>query len=68
MGNEDESKEVKRIVVKGYMRPDGTSYYVVIPKEIRDVFGLKGGEYFVIKAKKEKQKISLILVEFSNEE
>jgi len=67
-GEGGESKETKRIVVKGYMRPDGTSYYVVIPKEVREIFNLKGGEYFVMKAKKEKQKISLKLVEFSNEE
>jgi AbrB family looped-hinge helix DNA binding protein len=66
MGKETE-KPMKRIVVKGYMRPDGTSYYVVIPKEIRELFGLKGGEYFVMNAKKEKQKISMMLIEFSEE-
>jgi AbrB family looped-hinge helix DNA binding protein len=50
------------------MRPDGTSYYVAIPKEIRDLFDLKGGEYFVMKAKKERQKITLRLVEFPDED
>lgn len=74
MDNEEkENKEIKneekekRILVKGYLRPDGTSYYVSIPKEIRETLNLKGGEYFVVKAKPEKKKISLSLVEFSNE-
>ena len=62
-----EEKSIKRVVVKGYLRPDGTSYFVSIPKEIREILGLKGGEYFVIKAKPEKKKISLKLIEFSNE-
>lgn len=62
-----EEKEIKRVVVKGYLRPDGTSYYVSIPKEIREILNLKGGEYFVIKARPEKKKISLKLVEFSDE-
>ena len=65
--NPKEEKSIKRVVVKGYLRPNGTSYFVSIPKEIREVLGLKGGEYFVIKAKPEKKKISLKLVEFSNE-
>ena len=65
--NIKEKKQIKRVIVKGYLRPDGTSYYVSIPKEIRDTLGLKGGEYFVVKAKPEKNKISLKLVEFSNE-
>jgi AbrB family looped-hinge helix DNA binding protein len=38
------------MLVKGYMRPDGTSYYVVIPKEIRTTLDLKGGEHFIMKA------------------
>jgi Holliday junction resolvase len=63
----DKGKNLRRVVVKGYMRPDGTSYYVSIPREIRDVFGLKGGEYFVMEAKKEKQKISLKIVKFSDD-
>ncbi|MDD1678960.1 MAG: AbrB/MazE/SpoVT family DNA-binding domain-containing protein [Methanomicrobiales archaeon] len=60
-------QQIKRIIVKGYLRPDGTSYYVSIPKEIRDSLGLKGGEYFVVKAEPENKKISLKLVEFSKE-
>jgi len=60
--------EIKNLVVKGYMRPDGTSYYVAIPKEIRELLGLTGGEYFALKAKKEDKKISLKLVEFPDEE
>ncbi|OPY81641.1 MAG: hypothetical protein A4E65_01092 [Syntrophorhabdus sp. PtaU1.Bin153] len=65
---ETEKKESKVVLVKGYLRPDGTSYYVSIPKEIREMLNLKGGEYFVMKAKPEKKKISLKLVEFSDEE
>ncbi|MGZ5539526.1 MAG: hypothetical protein ACXW02_04480 [Halobacteriota archaeon] len=33
MHNEDKKAEHQRVLVKGYMRPDGTSYYVVIPKK-----------------------------------
>ena len=65
---EKEKTKHPRIVVKGYMRPDGTSYYVVIPKEVRELFKLKGGEYFVMKAKPEKNEIELKLAEFLNEE
>ena len=67
---EKESKKVDRprVVVKGYMRPDGTSYYVVIPKEIRELFQLKGGEYFVMKAKPEKHEIELKMATLSEEE
>lgn len=61
-----EEKKIKRIIIKGYLRPDGT-YYVSIPKEVREILSLKGGEYFVVKAKPEKKKISLKLVEFSDE-
>ena len=59
----------KKVLVKGYMRPDGTSYYVTIPKEIRDFLDLKGGEYFLMRAKikGEKQKISMKIVEFTEE-
>jgi len=67
MGKE-EKREKPRIVVKGYLRPDGTSYYVSIPKEVRDALDLKGGEYFLMKADKEERKISLKLVEFAEEE
>ena len=57
----------EQVVVKGYMRPDGTSYYVVIPKEIRELFGLKGGEYFVMKAKPEEREIVLKVARFIEE-
>jgi len=62
-----EEKKGKRIVVKGYLRPDGTSYYVSIPKDIRDRLNLRGGEYFVIRAKPEKNKITLKLIEILDE-
>ena len=60
-------KRREQVVVKGYMRPDGTSYYVVIPKEIRELFGLKGGEYFVMKAKPEEREIVLKVARFIEE-
>ena len=66
MGSKEE-KEIERIIVKGYMRPDGTSYYVVIPKEVREVLGLKGGEHFSMKAEPEKREIKLKLVRFVEE-
>ena len=62
-----EGKRRERVIVKGYMRPDGTSYYVVIPKEIREMLGLKGGEYFVMKANKEKREIELKVARFVEE-
>jgi len=67
--NEEEVSEKRRerVIVKGYMRPDGTSYYVVIPKEIRELLGLKGGEYFVMKAKPEKREIELKVAKFVEE-
>lgn len=58
-------KYSKMVLVKGYLRPDGTSYYVSIPKEIRDSLNLKGGEYFVMRAKKEKKRISMKIVELA---
>lgn len=61
-------KRHERVVVKGYMRPDGTSYHVVIPKEVRELLGLKGGEYFLMKAKPEKGKVELRIVKFFEEE
>ena len=66
----EEKEKVKhaRIVIKGYMRPDGMSYYVVIPKAIRELLALKGGEYFLMKARPEDGVIKLKLVEFSEEE
>jgi len=65
---EKEESEHQRVLVKGYMRPDGTSYYVVIPKKIRELFNLDGGEYFLMRAKPEKGIILLKLVEFADEE
>ncbi|HEX9262662.1 MAG TPA: AbrB/MazE/SpoVT family DNA-binding domain-containing protein [Candidatus Bathyarchaeia archaeon] len=62
-----EGKPKERVIVKGYMRPDGTSYYVVIPKAIREMFELKGGEYFLIRAKPGKSKIELKIAKFVEE-
>jgi len=56
------------VLVKGYMRPDGTSYYVVIPKEIRTTLNLKGGEYFIMKVVPEKRGLKLKVVELADEE
>lgn len=64
---DSEERHHERVIVKGYMRPDGTSYYVVIPKEIRELFGLKGGEYFMIKPMPEKGKIILKVAKFVEE-
>lgn len=68
MAEEERQPERQRVLVKGYMRPDGTSSYVVIPKKIRELFDLSGGEYFIMKAKPEKRMILLKLVEFADEE
>ncbi len=68
MSYKDDKPEHPRVLVKGYMRPDGSSYYVVIPKKLRELFNLKGGEYFMMKAKPEKGTIRLKLVEFADEE
>ncbi len=68
MSYKDDKPEHPRVLVKGYMRPDGSSYYVVIPKKLRELFNLKGGEYFMMKAKPEKGTIKLKLVEFADEE
>ena len=65
--NNKEEKKGKKTVVKGYLRPDGTSYYVSIPKDIRDSLNLKGGEYFVIRAKPDMNKITLKLIEIAEE-
>ena len=67
MSDEEPKPEPHYILVKGYMRPDGSSYYVVIPKKIRETFGLNGGEYFIMKAKPEKGKVILKLVKFEEE-
>lgn len=48
-----------QVLVKGYMRPDKTSYTVVIPKEIRDEFKLKGSEYFIMLSRPELDRIIL---------
>jgi AbrB family looped-hinge helix DNA binding protein len=61
-------KHPERVIVKGYMRPDGTSYYVAIPKEVRELFGLKGGEYFLIRAKPWKNEIKLKIAKFVEEQ
>lgn len=60
-------KKKGRIIVKGYMRPDGTSYYVVIPKPVRELLGLKGGEYFLMKAEADDREIELKLVDFAED-
>jgi AbrB family looped-hinge helix DNA binding protein len=54
----------KRILVKGYMRPDKTSYYVVIPKPVRELLDLEGGEYFQMKVDAKDREIKLKLVYF----
>ncbi len=68
MSDKESKPEHPRVLVKGYLRPDGSSYYVVIPKKLRELFNLKGGEYFMMKAKPEKGTIKLKLVEFVDEE
>ena len=50
------------------MRPDKTSYYVVIPKPIRELLNLTGGEYFLMKAEADDREIELKLVDFSVDE
>ncbi len=57
-----------RIIVKGYMRPDGSSYHVVIPKQIREMMNLEGGEYFLMAASPRRDEIHLKKVEFFEEE
>ncbi len=71
MGIRHHCREVgttKRVIVKGYMRPDKTSYYVVIPKEIREMFKLEGGEYFIMRAEPWANKINLKIAKFIDEE
>ena len=60
-------KRKNRILVKGYMRPDGTSYYVAIPKPIRELLGLEGGEYFIMKADAKDGEIELKLVDLKED-
>lgn len=62
-----QKKRKKRILVKGYMRPDGTSYYVAIPKPVRELLGLEGGEYFLMKADAKDGEIELKLVDFEED-
>jgi hypothetical protein len=50
------------------MRPNDTSYYVVIPKEIWPIPNLKGDEYFIMKAVPEIGMVKLKMVYFSDEE
>ncbi|MFX1300028.1 MAG: AbrB/MazE/SpoVT family DNA-binding domain-containing protein [Promethearchaeota archaeon] len=57
-----------RIIVKGYMRPDGSSYHVVIPKQIREMMKLEGGEYFLMTANPMRDEIRLKKVEIFEEE
>jgi bifunctional DNA-binding transcriptional regulator/antitoxin component of YhaV-PrlF toxin-antitoxin module len=57
-----------RILVKGYMRPDGSSYHVVIPKKIREMMGLEGGEYFLMAASTRRDEIRMKKVELFEEE
>ena len=64
---EGPDKHPERVIVKGYMRPDKTSYYVVIPKEIRELFELKGGEYFIMRAHPWANEIKLKLAKFAEE-
>jgi AbrB family looped-hinge helix DNA binding protein len=67
MGDHKEPKKKQPLLVKGYMRPDGTSYYVVIPKDVRELLGLKGGEYFSMKAKPEEGEIELKMLKLTEE-
>jgi hypothetical protein len=39
-------KRKERVIVKGNMRSDKVSYYIVILKLVRELLCLKGGEYF----------------------
>lgn len=57
-----------RVLVKGYMRPDGSTYHVVIPKQIREQMQLTGGEYFLMSAIPHRGKIFLRKVELSEED
>ena len=69
MGNTGTGKVKKRmrgVVVKGYLRPDGT-YYTSIPKRIREALDLKGGELFLLKVKPEERKISATIIDIPGE-
>ena len=60
-------KSTKGVVVKGYLRPDGT-YYTSIPKQIREALDLKGGELFLLKVKPEERKISATIIDIPGED
>jgi len=62
-----EEKDIKGIVIKGYLRPDGT-YYITIPKPIREALNLRGGELFLIKVKPEERKISARIIDLPDDE
>ena len=64
----DRKRKRVRIIVKGYMRPDGSSYHVVIPKKIREMMELEGGEYFLMAASPRRDEIRLRRVDFFNDE
>lgn len=53
-----EGQNVKdvRIMIKGYKRPDGT-YYISVPKMIRDMLELDGREYFLVSVRPDRQQI-----------
>lgn len=59
----------KPLLVKLSMNEDKTSYYITIPKEVRNFLDIKGGEYFSMKGeiKGEEKKIKMKMVEFAEE-
>lgn len=67
MSNHEEKKEMKGIVVKGYMRPDG-SYYTTVPKAIVEALGLKGGELFLLKVKSDEREIKVKIIDIPKDE
>jgi hypothetical protein len=67
-GLRERKRKRVRIIVKGYMRPDGSSYHVVIPKQIREMMQLEGGEYFLMAASPRRDEIRLRRVDFFNDE
>jgi len=66
-GTRKVKKRIKGVVVKGYLRPDGT-YYTSIPKQIREALDLKGGELFLLKVKPEERKISATIIDIPGED
>lgn len=55
-----------QVLIKGYMRPDNSSYVIVIPKEIREEFNLKGGEYFFMLSRPELDRIIIKPVDLTD--